>query len=746
MQEDSIRPQRISKNLKNLYLDPNNYRFVDNEKHTAVNDRDFLDPNVQKRTRNFIEGHRQENIKDLLASLKSNGFLDVDIIQVKDLGGNNYLVLEGNRRVTALKSLQEDYEKGLDVGKLDPSIFRSVPFEIHNNDEGEKHLIVMGLKHISGNKKWATYNQAKLLYDFLSPYNDKPREEYIEKENELCNSLGISKAKLRAMVRVYNLVDSYKKSDFGDQFNPSMYGIFEEIIKKPVIRTWLEWDDDGYCAKNITNLDRLFSWFSETETYSDEDSDNNSDDDSGFDTNEGYDSKEPIITKSLEIRDLALFINNDEALTIMEQEQSLARGLAASGSVDKQNYMSALNKLDDSSSQLLTYKSLVSLDDINALEKARDRITSILPKKSSLDIEGGTHSICFEFGISSHLSDLEISRYKSFKNFSIKKLNKINIFAGFNNSGKTSLLEAIYILTQQNDISSFFNIIKNKNKANSLSPVLLDKIFTKNISISGVYNETPVSVELSKFEATSIDRKDDYIASYLLSSTVDTRTLLSTVHTYVHNTMQRTSDKVERLCPTVFKSPYIYDLDELIRNYTASISTNIDFNDEQIVAIKLVISFLSKVDDSIIDLRFTEDTELRRFIVESSLVKDRNFDITTYGEGLQRIFYIALSFAACRNGILLIDEFETAIHYTLLVEFSAFIQKLSDSFNVQVFITTHSSECINSFVSNNEPNDVINGYQLIKNEENINVKFVSGERLKKLIDSIKLDIRGGNHV
>ncbi|WP_412096240.1 ParB N-terminal domain-containing protein [Citrobacter freundii] len=42
-------------------------------------------------------------MKDLIASFKANGYLDVDVIQVKDLGDNNYLVLEGNRRVTALK-------------------------------------------------------------------------------------------------------------------------------------------------------------------------------------------------------------------------------------------------------------------------------------------------------------------------------------------------------------------------------------------------------------------------------------------------------------------------------------------------------------------------------------------------------------------------------------------------------------------------------------------------------------------
>lgn len=60
------------------------------------------------------------------------------------------------------------------------------------------------------------------------------------------------------MLRVYNLISLYKTSEYGEQFEPSMFGIFEEIIKKPVIKSWLDWSDNGYYARNLVNLDRLF--------------------------------------------------------------------------------------------------------------------------------------------------------------------------------------------------------------------------------------------------------------------------------------------------------------------------------------------------------------------------------------------------------------------------------------------------------------------------------------------------------
>ena len=147
--------QRLSRNIKNLYLDPNNYRFIDNDNYVPISSDKITDSNIQKRARLFIEGKKREGVKDLLNSFKANGFLNVDVIQLKALGDHNFLVLEGNRRVTALKILQEEYQAGLDIGKLNPETFKKVPSEIYQDQDESEHLIIMGLKHISGNKKMA---------------------------------------------------------------------------------------------------------------------------------------------------------------------------------------------------------------------------------------------------------------------------------------------------------------------------------------------------------------------------------------------------------------------------------------------------------------------------------------------------------------------------------------------------------------------------------------------------------------
>ena len=66
-----------------LFLDPNNYRIIDHERYSSVSSDEVLNSTVQNRTTGMILGENAENVKDLLASYRANGFLPVDQIQVR---------------------------------------------------------------------------------------------------------------------------------------------------------------------------------------------------------------------------------------------------------------------------------------------------------------------------------------------------------------------------------------------------------------------------------------------------------------------------------------------------------------------------------------------------------------------------------------------------------------------------------------------------------------------------------------
>ena len=70
------------------------------------------------------------------------------------------------------------------------------------------------------------------------------------------------------------------------------------------------------------------------------------------------------------------------------------------------------------------------------------------------------------------------------------------------------------------------------------------------------------------------------------------------------------------------------------------------------------------------------------------------FPISVMGEGTKRLLALSLAFLSARDGVLLIDEAENGLHHKTLVDVWKNLDWLSREFNVQVFATTHSYECI----------------------------------------------------
>ena len=71
--------------------------------------------------------------------------------------------------------------------------------------------------------------------------------------------------------------------------------------------------------------------------------------------------------------------------------------------------------------------------------------------------------------------------------------------------------------------------------------------------------------------------------------------------------------------------------------------------------------------------------------------------LKSLGDGATRMFGVSLALANCRDGILLLDEAENGIHYSLQSKFWGMILCAAEMHNVQVLATTHSKDCIYGF-------------------------------------------------
>ncbi|RKZ86848.1 MAG: hypothetical protein DRR19_14375 [Candidatus Parabeggiatoa sp. nov. 1] len=67
------------------------------------------------------------------------------------------------------------------------------------------------------------------------------------------------------------------------------------------------------------------------------------------------------------------------------------------------------------------------------------------------------------------------------------------------------------------------------------------------------------------------------------------------------------------------------------------------------------------------------------------------------GHGLKRYVSIISAILVCQENCLFLDEIENGIHGTTLDRLWQIILTLSEELNCQIFATTHSKECIESY-------------------------------------------------
>lgn len=286
--------------LDRLYLDPNNYRLRGNQNYKLVEDKNICNSMVQKRVMKMIKGENASDIKDLLESFKENGYLKIDNIIVRPLDESKkqYLVVEGNRRITTLKVLKELYEDGMEIGRINPECFNHLDVVEYDVDDKE-YEILMGLRHVSGVRQWGDYEQSELIANLVRRHNMELRD--------ISESLGITLKNVKRRLNTYYALEIFRDdAEYGDNFSPNkLSSIFYEIMGKPEMRDqWLEWDENLNSFQNKQNMRRLFSWLVPYE------------DDNGK-------VLDPIVTKRDEIREIAKFVMDDQALEKLEESRNV---------------------------------------------------------------------------------------------------------------------------------------------------------------------------------------------------------------------------------------------------------------------------------------------------------------------------------------------------------------------------------------------------------------------------------------
>ena len=717
--------KRQTVSLKRLYLDPNNFRFVDQPEYRPVPTERVFDADVQRRTTGFVLGRHQEHVRDLIASIKENGWLDIDPILAQRSNTGRYLVVEGNRRVATLKYLQRRHEEdAIELGRLDSALFAEVPVVLYR-DAGERdRMVMMGLHHISGKRRWPAINRALAMERLL--------EHFHNDADAVCRTLGVSKRDFNLSVRTLALVNAYKNSDYGDQFQSDQYNLFREILKSDAMRSWLGWDHAARAASNAPHLDRLFSWMSrETESAEIED------DGQDIDVRSASD---PVITTGGHIRELAKVIADPKAVKRLDETRSLQEATLSSDLLVKSEIDGAFESCDRGIRRLDKWTRDLEPSELDRVEQLIGKLQGIaLARKRQPSVAGRRLPWQpFNEFTQSQFSSLRIESYRGVEDLVLDEPGRVNLIVGVNNAGKTSLLEAIYLLAHQNDERALLDAIRWRGRLQGEpEPLWLVEQLPPTIRISGVFDEvadnaTSVEVEVTTEPSEDIEDQTSFLSKLAIESSYGGHSQNTDV-VFFEDRPRRTSFQGQHwLCRSAFTSPFSANRPETLARCNKD---SLEAGTKQ-----PIIDFIrERVDEGLRNIELAD--RFNRFLVPHRDF-DKAPDLAAFGEGVRRVFEIGLLFAGVRGGVLLVDEFENAIHTELLVEFTRLVQDLAVQLNVQVFLSTHSKEAVDAFVLNGYRTDDIVGYAISRTDDDAKARRYDGHRLRKLHEAVDFDLRG----
>ena len=235
-----------------LLLDPNNYRFHDLSAYKPVANRlRYAEPGVQDKALQLLQTTDSFELGALKDSIAINGFVPLEQIVAEKFddheGGARYLVIEGNRRVAAVKTLLMDSKTGaVDLAKIILDSIQQLPvIEIIGTDAERKDYqqTLMAIRHVAGIREWGPYQQAKLVV------------ELFEKEQQgfgpVAQQIGISAKEVARRYRASKALQQMEEDDeFGEYANPRLYSFFHEAVSQPKVREWLKFSDQNYCAED----------------------------------------------------------------------------------------------------------------------------------------------------------------------------------------------------------------------------------------------------------------------------------------------------------------------------------------------------------------------------------------------------------------------------------------------------------------------------------------------------------------
>ncbi|MCE2435083.1 MAG: ParB N-terminal domain-containing protein [Candidatus Latescibacteria bacterium] len=307
---------------------------------------------------------RKTGIEDLMTSIGVNNFFPGEAIVVTPSKDGKYTVLEGNRRLAALRLLQNPGEAG-NIRSItraeEEATYRPTEIPVHVVDSREEALQYLGFRHISGVQRWEPLAKARYLKLLFDQTSGEPEDRYVEVAREIGSRSNAVRRNLDALA-AYEAIEECDFFDIEDLEEGSFqFGVFYTAIGDSEIASFIGVRKEGKPTHPIVkpkslkkkSLEELTEWMFKKDN-----------------------SGSTRLGESRNIGKLGKVVANPDALEKLRQGVSLES--AHSATVDnREEFLGYINIAIDNLKQANWNLPSVTLPDSQAVEVVREAMKAL---------------------------------------------------------------------------------------------------------------------------------------------------------------------------------------------------------------------------------------------------------------------------------------------------------------------------------------------------------------------------------
>lgn len=322
--------------------------------------------------------------------------------------------------------------------------------------------------------------------------------------------------------------------------------------------------------------------------------------------------------------------------------------------------------------------------------------------------------------------NLEIRNFRLFDHLKVERLGQINLVGGGNNSGKTTLLEALFLLcgTANPQLVLSINALRGLNnlvtpttfiRETLLKPLFYQFASNQTIEINGqhgsldymglkitVERKSTVALPLKdrQTDTAATDRRDpiQIVSSTLVANREDAE--FNDLHlAYIDRSGEIRSEgrlhiASDGIQVTMLPNRNPFFLAIFVSSHGGnSVEDATHLGDlRRRKQGKLLVDALRIMEPR---LQALEENSVAGYpMIWGDIGLPELVPLPMMGEGMNRIARILLAISTAAGGVVMVDEIENGIHYSVLHKVWSAIADAAERAGVQVFATTHSFECM----------------------------------------------------